>query len=266
MRLRIIFSKNGALRYTGHLDLQTTWERTVRRAGLPLAYTHGFHPGPKIQIASALPLGFIGRAEIVDIWLEEPAATPEPGDHVGAGLACTNAEDIGVPAQGDHKGRPYRDLLQRAAPPGLTVLSVEQVAETGPALQTQVTSAEYEVTLLDPLDGNELAKNLAATLATESLPRQRRGKTYDLRPLIEELSLLPSELSALPATAGAPRSGSHTDPGKGQPERPEARLFMRLAARAGATARPEEVLDVLGIPPDAARIERTRLILAARTG
>src|SRR5512136_271004 len=89
MRLRITFSKNGALRYAGHLDLQTTWERTVRRAGLPLAYTHGFHPGPKIQIASALPLGFIGRAEIVDIWLDEP---------VGAGLACTNAEGISVPA------------------------------------------------------------------------------------------------------------------------------------------------------------------------
>ena len=74
MRLRITFSKSGALRYTGHLDLQTTWERTLRRAGLPLAYTHGFHPGPRIQIASALPLGFIGRAEIVDIWLDEPAA------------------------------------------------------------------------------------------------------------------------------------------------------------------------------------------------
>src|SRR5512136_2023173 len=74
MRLRIVFSKTGSLRYTGHLDLQTVWERTVRRAGLPLAYTHGFHPGPKIQIASALPLGFIGRCEIVDIWLQESSA------------------------------------------------------------------------------------------------------------------------------------------------------------------------------------------------
>jgi radical SAM-linked protein len=64
MRLRITFSKTGSLRYTGHLDLQTVWERTARRAGLPLAYTQGFHPGPRIQIASALPLGFIGHAEI----------------------------------------------------------------------------------------------------------------------------------------------------------------------------------------------------------
>ncbi len=71
MRLRITFSKSGSLRYTGHLDLHSIWERTVRRAGLPLSYTHGFHPGPKIQLASALPLGFIGCAEIVDLWLDE---------------------------------------------------------------------------------------------------------------------------------------------------------------------------------------------------
>ena len=71
MRLRITFSKSGTLRYIGHLDLQSVWERTVRRAGLPLAYTQGFHPGPKIQLASALPLVFIGRAEVVDLWINE---------------------------------------------------------------------------------------------------------------------------------------------------------------------------------------------------
>jgi radical SAM-linked protein len=223
MRLRIIFSKTGALRYTGHLDLQTVWERTIRRAGLPLAYTHGFHPGPKIQIASALPLGFIGHAEIVDIWLQEPA------------------EAALVAAQGDHEGRPYVDILQPAAPPGLTILSIVQVDEAGPALQTQVASAEYEVTLLDPVDGTELAKRLAAALRAESLPRERRGKAYNLRPLIESLCLTP-----LPP---------------GETEGGGVSIFMRLAAREGATGRPEEVLDVLGIPFEATRIERTRLIL-----
>ncbi|MDP3186130.1 MAG: TIGR03936 family radical SAM-associated protein, partial [Anaerolineales bacterium] len=64
--MRITFSKTGALRYTGHLDLQRIWERTARRAGLPLVYSQGFHPQPKIQIAAALPLGFSGRAELVD--------------------------------------------------------------------------------------------------------------------------------------------------------------------------------------------------------
>src|SRR5512136_1850433 len=117
MRLRIVFSKTGSLRYTGHLDLQTVWERTVRRAGLPLAYTHGFHPGPRIQIASALPLGYAGRQEIVDLWLEDKAAAG-PSNDPGA--------DIPV--------RPYAELLQSAAPPGLTILSAEPVEEAGPAL------------------------------------------------------------------------------------------------------------------------------------
>ncbi len=255
MRLRITFSKNGALRYAGHLDLQTTWERTVRRAGLPLAYTHGFHPGPKIQIASALPLGFIGRAEIVDIWLDDPI----PEVNVGAGLACTNAEGIGVPAHVPALDA-YVDILQSAAPPGLAVLSVDPVDEASPALQTQVASAEYEVTLLEPVDEAELAKNLAALLATGSLPRQRRGKMYDLRPLIEELSLIPLRApNTCACSAGAgktPLQAASSPPG----------IFMRLAARSGATGRPEEVLDVLGIPPDTARIQRTRLILAGGAG
>ena len=223
MRLRITFSKTGSLRYIGHLDLHSVWERTFRRAGLPLAYTQGFHPGPKIQIASALPLGFSGRAEIVDVWLQE------------------NVEARFIPAQDDHKGRSYAEVLQPAAPPGLTILSAEQVDEHGPALQTQVVSAEYAVTLLEPFDEASLAGKIAALLEAGSLPRERRGKAYDLRPLVESLSIT---TSLLPGDDGQ-----------------EVRVFMRLAAREGATGRPEEVLDVLGIPAESVRIERTRLIL-----
>ena len=160
MRLRITFSKTGSLRYTGHLDLQTVWERTARRAGLTLAYTHGFHPGPKIQIASALPLGIAGNAEIVDLWLDS-----DPGD-----AAETQTR------------------LQAGAPPGLTIRQVETVDEHGPALQTQVISAEYSVTLLEPVSGPELQLRLDNLLAAASLPRTRRDKAYDLRPLIEELT------------------------------------------------------------------------------
>jgi hypothetical protein len=225
MRLRITFSKSGALRYTGHLDLHSIWERTIRRASLPLSYTQGFHPGPKLQLASALPLGFIGRAEVVDVWLV---------DAVRAGLCPPSG---GVPAQGNPLDRSYKEILQPAAPPGLVISSVEVVDEHGPALQTQVVSAEYEVTLLEPGDTPGLVKGISALLGAASLSRERRGKTYDLRPLIESLELLPADGS------GA------------------LRLHMRLAAREGATGRPEEVLDALGFPFETTRIERTRLIL-----
>jgi len=213
MRLRITFAKSGGLRYTGHLDLHKIWERTVRRAGLPLAYTQGFHPGPKIQLACALPLGFSSRAELVDLWLNEAEGAV---------------------------ARPSVETLQAAAPPGLKVLEVTEVEARAPALQNLVASAEYEATLLDPVDATDLSRKLSVLLEAASLPRERRGKSYDLRLLIEELSL-----TSLPP--GEER-------GQGM------KVHMRLTAREGATGRPEEVLDVLGIPLEAARIERTRLI------
>jgi radical SAM-linked protein len=216
MRLRITFSKTGTLRYTGHLDLQTVWERTARRAGLSLAYTHGFHPGPKIQIASALPLGFAGNAEIVDVWLDS-----DPGDAAET-----------------------QNRLQAGAPPGLTILQIETVDEHGPALQTQVVSAEYLVTLLQPPSGPDLQQRLDDLLGASSLPRTRRDKPYNLRPLIEELTLTRTSAAE----------------GDGQAKQ----ICMCLSARDGATGRPEELLDALGIPLEDTRIERTRLIL--RTG
>lgn len=222
MRLRIYFSKTGSLRYTGHLDLHTIWERTVRRAGLPLMYSQGFHPSPKIQLACALPLGFIGRCEIVDIWIEDS-----------------------VPSSDDFS-RSYSQLIQPSAPPGLTILSVEPVDEHAPALQTQVISAEYEVIFLDPLGApaeTALSEKISSLLQASSLPNQRRGKAYDLRPLIESLSL-ESDVSR------------HRVVDEASPK-----LFMRLAAREGATGRPEAVLEALGISFESTRIERTRIIL-----
>ncbi len=87
MRARITFSKSGPLRYIGHLDLQTLWERAARRAGLPLAYSNGFHPQAKIYFAAALPLGFSSRAEVMDMRLEVRC---KPGRVAGAseGTRC----------------------------------------------------------------------------------------------------------------------------------------------------------------------------------
>jgi radical SAM-linked protein len=210
MRLRITFAKQGALRYTGHLDLHKLWERTARRAALPLAYSQGFHPQPKMNIAAALPLGFSSRCEVMDMRLQNE-----------------------IPLEG------LCEKLQDTLPTGIRVLNVERVNDGEPALQTQVASAEYEVALKEPMDGSELKRRIAAIIAAESLPRERRGKNYDLKPLIEEISLTPN-----PSSLG----------------REEPIILMRLTAQEGATGRPEEVLDALGIPFEETRIERTKLI------
>lgn len=204
-RVRIEYAKTEAMRFTGHLDLYKTWERTLRRAGLPLAYSQGFNPRPKLNLSSALPLGFTSQAETIDIWFEEA-------------VALTQVESD----------------LRRAAPPGIQIRRVTEVELHAPALQTQVTAAEFEATLLDPAP--ELEERVHQILDADTLPRIRRQKEYDLRPLIEQLHTLPKD------------------------EEGNLRVFMRLTAQEGATGRPDEVLDALGIPPEAARIHRTKIL------
>jgi radical SAM-linked protein len=228
MRIRVTFSKTGALRYIGHLDLHTIWERGARRAGLPLAYSQGFHPQPKINIASALPLGFASRYELVDLRLNE---------------------DI------DLAELPTR--LQKAMPSGISILKVESVDESLPALQTQVIAAEYEVTLTGSIDESELKRKIDELLASKSLPRERRGRKYDLRPLIQSIELTPAPLQLPP---NATPSGLRPPPPNPADLGEEKLIIMRLSAREGATGRPDEVLDALGIPLEHAQIERTALI------
>ena len=206
MRVRITFTKQNALRYIGHLDLHRLWERALRRASMPLSYSQGFHPQPKISLAAALPLGFSSRNEVLDVRLNEDVAT----------------EDISA-------------RLTDNLPPDIKVLDVQEVDERLPAMQTLVLSAAYDVHLTEPVDGSELKRRVEAFMDGESLVRERRGKTYGLRPLIEMLSII-----------------TQAD-GK-------AWLKMTLAAREGATGRPEEVLTALEIEPETARVERTRLI------
>lgn len=206
MRARITFTKQGALRYTGHLDLHRLWERAMRRADLPLSYSLGFHPQPKISLAAALPLGFSSLGEVLDVRFNEEIPTEE-----------------------------IATRLKDNLPPDIQVTKVESVDERAPALQTQVLSAEYEAHLTEPVDGSDLTRKVEVLMMSESLPRERRGKFYDLRPLIEVLSVVTE-------TNG------------------KVWLRMTLSARDGATGRPEEVLNALGIEPEYTRVERTRLI------
>lgn len=210
-RIRIRYARREALRYTSHLDMHMVWERTLRRARLPLAYTKGFHPNPRLHLASALPLGFLSRCELTDFWLE----LPKPPDL-----------------------KELADQAQRAAPPGLEILATELVSLQEPALQTRVTAAAFSAAALDPLDRQALEEAVAALLAAPTLPREKRGKTYDLRPLIEHLAVEPG--SEAPVV-----------------------LSMRLAAREGATGRPEEVLLALGHDPACFRVERLSLFLSS---
>lgn len=210
-RYRISFSKLGPLRFTSHLDLQRAWERTFRRAQLPILFSKGFNPRPKLQLSPALPLGFTSSCELVDVWIQE-----------------------GVPIEG------LRVKLQNAAPPGLMVHDVQKVLESEPALQNQIRAVTYEVRLDTETAPDALQQAVKQLLARASAPRERRGKRYDLRPLIEALEVV-------------------------RDDDPQSQLCMQLAAREGATGRPDEVLLELGFNPDRAHIHRSEFIFDGET-
>jgi len=206
-RLRITFAKGGTIKYTSHLDLARMWERALRRARVGLAYSGGFNPRPKLQLAAALPLGHTGEAEWLDIWLEE----------------AMSVED-------------FTRALVPVLPDGLTVSQVRQVRLREPALQTQVIAAEYCVTVEWDEPVGKVKARVERLLAAAELPQERRGRQYDLRPLIERLWL--------------ERAGGG-----------EVVLGMQLSARAGATARPEAVLEALGMGGAFARYSRRQVLI-----
>jgi radical SAM-linked protein len=97
-RIRLRFRKDGPLRWLSHHDLLRTFERLLRRSGLPFRQTQGFNPHPRIVFALSLPLGVVGRAEIVDVELDEEIDPEEVRQRLQAhclpGLAFLDAYRI----------------------------------------------------------------------------------------------------------------------------------------------------------------------------
>jgi len=205
-RVRIRYGKTEAMRYTSNLDIHKTWERILRRAHMPLVYSQGFHPQPRLQQAFPLPLGIISQVEMIDAWFEPDQSL----DKINASIKGT-------------------------LPPGIILQQVDNIDLKAPPLQTQVQFTEYDATLQE--EHPDLFERVQDLLKSSTIPRHRRGKYYDLRPLINHLALL------------------------GNQEDPHILLRMRLLAREGATGRPDEVIDALGLEISSVRLERTRLIL-----
>ncbi len=194
-RIRIRYKKKESLRFTGMLDIQKIWERWLRRAQLDLAYSQGFHPQARIHQAAPLPLGYVSNDEIIDIWVEKE----KPADDI-------------------------MEALNRSIPPGLEISHLEPVELNLPPLQTQIESIFYRVTPFLKSNFPNLKKEIVGLLKSNMVLRERRGKSYDLRPLIHKM--------------GFSRKNK-TFP-----------IEILLSAREGATGRPDEVMSALGYDPN----------------
>lgn len=156
-RVRIKFSKKGALRFIGHLDLQSLFERALSRTGLPLRYSQGFSPKIRLNIASALPLGFISSSEVLDFWLNYPVSLEE-----------------------------IRPLLQADLPKDLQILSIEEIENKRPSLQASVKSSVYQILIPISYAQDELIDKFKRFIEQERIPFERRKKIFDIKPMIED--------------------------------------------------------------------------------
>jgi radical SAM-linked protein len=157
-RIRITFREGGAIKYISHLDLLRAWERILRRAGLPVAYSQGFSPHPRIVIAMPLPVGCTGEREVIDVLLEAPV----PAEEVAASLCGT-------------------------LPRGIEVVGVEEVPLKGPALPSLIRKTVYRIAL-SGVPAAEVAERVRELMARDHLEVTFRRKRVDIRALLEALS------------------------------------------------------------------------------
>jgi radical SAM-linked protein len=191
--LRVRWTRHGKIRFLGHRDTARVWERTLRRVGMPVAWTEGFTPRPRVSFGLALPTGAESDGEYLEVRLHRP-------------------ELVG-PADGEPlrlEALPAR--LTEALPEGMAVTAVALTEPGGPSLQESVSSCSWWV----ELRGADRAEAEAVIRSVMDAPelkwlRERKGRAtvVDLRPAVRSLRVdgpteagwgLHAELDAQPRT------------------------------------------------------------------
>ncbi len=188
-RYRLCFSKEGELKYISHLELQRTFFRALRRAGIPLVYSGGFNPQPRLVFAAPLAVGIEGRNEYLDIYLQQY-----------------------------RQERELEEIINRELPAGLAVKNVLEVQPGEPSLPSVVQAALYVVSF-DAVP-EKLEAAVKGLLSSGSVMVDRKGgkmgkekKRVDIRTYIYDLKLVKegaeSRLYMLLATGS--RGGARPD-------------------------------------------------------
>jgi radical SAM-linked protein len=207
-RLRIHFTRDESLKFIGHLDMARTWQRIARRANLPLAYSEGFNPQPRLTFAAALQVGCTSDHEELDMVLSPACAI----------------DDVKV-------------QLDRALPAGMKVISIAEMVYNAPALQMQLIATEFEITVEGEGAIGLVTERVPQFINSTEVMRERRGKPYNLRPLVQTLTIEPGRVDRVV-------------------------IRSRLQATQEGTGRPDELAAALGLDPATVKIKRTQLIFS----
>jgi len=168
MRLVVKFSKEDRVKYISHLDMMRTFQRAIRRATLPVAFTQGFSPHPKMAFASALPVGLSSEGEYLDIIMES---------------------DI-EPAEFDSR-------LNSALPSGIKIIQSVKIDPKHPSLMSIIERASYRVFM--PIFMEKLAECTEAFLSQPYVLVAREKSDslqyINIRPLIHWVKLSVNDCS-----------------------------------------------------------------------
>ncbi|MFI5954870.1 TIGR03936 family radical SAM-associated protein [Cryptosporangium sp. NPDC051539] len=177
-RVRFRYAKRSRLRFTSHRDFARAFERALRRADVPMAYSAGFSPHPKVSYVGASPTGVASEAEYLEIGLDREVDVEQ-----------------------------LRVALDRALPPGLDLL--DAVASTGGSLPERIDASEWEIAL-PGVDPSQAQSAVTALLAAETVPVERRTKsglrTIDVRSALVS-AVVTGEVSAAAETGTDPSTG-----------------------------------------------------------
>ena len=172
MRMLAVFEKSVRIRHIGHLDIQRSVQRGLRRSGLPVAYSNGFNPHILITFASALSTGACGLREIMDVTMAEPVTEEE-----------------------------FLRKMNRAMPPELKVKEARAVDNRHPSLMNTLKAAAYDLTIHDKKIAEKLISSIPDMMERETIPAMRKTKTAlkecDIKPLIYSLSGEGNHLNAV---------------------------------------------------------------------
>ena len=223
-KLRVRYAKRGRLRFTSHRDIQRSLERALRRSDIPMAYSAGFSPHPKVSYAGAAPTGTASEAEYLEISVSQRC---DPGA--------------------------VREALDDSMPPGLDVLEV--VEATAGNLSERLEASAWRIELPGLAAPTALAA-VEAFLAAPEVVVQRMMKnglrTFDTRSAVHTLELEPDA-----ATQGAPSGGQRDqEPGGG-----DCAILRAVVRHTTPAVRPDDVLTALRVvadlvPPSAPRVTR----------
>lgn len=166
--LRLRYARRGRARFTSHRDFGRAFERALRRAAVPMAYSSGFSPHPRISYANASPTGAASEAEFVEI---------------GLSAAC-DPEQI-------------RAALDAALPPGLDIVAAQ--VSPGDTLADQLTGSRWQIDVVgvDPAVARAAVDAFLAREVVEVTRMTKSGlRTFDARSAVRDLRLEPDRLIA----------------------------------------------------------------------